>query len=141
MAAALMRKSLCMAMALAAGSLFAQEHKDSAPAPNVASVTPVAEADVKTSLPPEAQKIAADGVKAYEKGDLEGARKDFQKLLQLVPDNFFTLVNLGGIEYRLKLWGDAEKHLKKAVRLQPESGKAWLALGALYCDRDKLDEA
>ena len=88
-----------------------------------------------------AQKAGEEAVKAFDKGDLEGARKKFQKLLDLQPDNFFGLVNIGAVEYRLKRWDDAEKHLKRAVRLQPESGRAWLALGALYCDRDKLDEA
>lgn len=97
--------------------------------------------EVKTQLPPDAQKAAEEGVMAFAKGDFERAQKDFQKLLQLYPDNVFTLTNLGAVECRLKRWDDAEKHLKRAVRLQPEAAPAWLALGALYCDRDKLDAA
>lgn len=98
-------------------------------------------ASTEISSQAEAQKAGNEAVRAFQEGDLKGARKKFQTLLALDPDNFFGLVNIGEVEYRLKLWDDAEKHLKRAVRLQPESGKAWLALGALYCDRDKLDEA
>jgi tetratricopeptide (TPR) repeat protein len=88
-----------------------------------------------------AQTLATEALQAFDKNDMEGARKKFQKLLDLQPDNFFALVNIGEVEYRLKKWDDAGTHLKRAVRLQPESGKAWLALGALYCDQEKLDEA
>jgi tetratricopeptide (TPR) repeat protein len=89
----------------------------------------------------DAQKAGQEAVKAFEKGDMEGARRKFEMLLVLQPDNFFGLVNIAEVEHRLKLWDDAEKHLKQAVRVQPESARAWLALGALYCERDKLDEA
>lgn len=108
-----------------------------------ADATPAPSPTEQTAPPasPEAQQAGQEGVSAFQKGDLQTARKKFQKLLELQPDNFFGLVNIGSVEYRLKLWDDAEKHLKRAVRIQPESGKAWLALGALYCDRDQLDEA
>ena len=97
--------------------------------------------DSKTELPPDAQKAANEGVRAFAKGELEPARKNFQKLLESAPDNVFVLTNLGAAEYRLKKYDDAEKHLKRAVRLQPESAPAWLTLGALYCDQEKLDAA
>ena len=110
------------------------------PAAADASSTPAPEQSANRASP-EAQKAGEEAVKAFGKGDMQGARKKFQKLLELEPDNFFGLVNIGTVEYRLKQWDDAEKHLKRAVRLQPESAQAWLALGALYCDRDRLDEA
>jgi len=108
----------------------------SAPSATVApSATP------QDELPSEAQKAQDDGVKAFEKGDLPVARKNFQKLLQLLPDNPVGLMNLGAVEVRLKLWNDAETHLKRVVRLQPDAAPAWLALGVLYCTQDKLDAA
>lgn len=95
----------------------------------------------KTELPPDAQKAANEGVRAFGKGDLKLAEMDFQKLLKLYPDNLFALMNLGAVEYRLKKFAAAEQHLKRAVRQRPEAASAWLTLGALYCDLDKLDAA
>ncbi len=136
-----------IALLLAASCLaFAQQ----ALVPQARQPPPVAESTATPSPSPtpaaspaatEAQRLGTAALEAFDSGDMEGARQKFQKLLDLEPDNFFGLVNIGTVEYRLKLWDDGEKHLKRAVRLQPESGPAWLALGALYCDQDKLDEA
>jgi Flp pilus assembly protein TadD len=134
-----MRRFLCtIAFLAAAFPAFALEERviaaveETAPAP-----TP----EQKEPLPLEAQKAARDGLNAFDKGDLATARKNFQKMLQLVPDNMFALVNLGLVEYRLKAMDDAEKHLKRAVRLQPDTVAAWLTLGVMYCDEGKLDAA
>ena len=112
----------------------------SSPAP-AATQSPTPAATPQTQMSLGAQKVYDDGMKAFEKGDLEKAHKQFLKLLQLLPDNPVGLVNLGAVEIRLKLWTEAEMHLKRVVRLQPEAAPAWLTLGVLYCDRDQLDEA
>jgi Flp pilus assembly protein TadD len=120
--------------------VFAGEKTKSPPSPVVAA-SPASAPDSKTLLSPDAQRAAGEGVRAFERGDLELARKDFEKLLQAAPDSIFGLTNLGAVEYREKKFDDAEKHLKRAVRLQPEGAPAWLTLGALYCDQEKLDAA
>jgi tetratricopeptide (TPR) repeat protein len=119
-------------------TFFAAENPAPTPPPVVAA-SPAQ--DSKTELPAEAQNAAGEGARAFEKGDLETARKNFLKLLQFAPDSIFALTNLGAVEYRLKKYDDAEKHLKRATRLQPEGAPAWLTLGALYCDQEKLDAA
>jgi tetratricopeptide (TPR) repeat protein len=120
--------------------VFAGEKAGSSPSP-VVTASQASSPDSKTVLPPDTQNAAGEGVRAFERGDLELARKDFEKLLQAAPDSIFGLTNLGAVEYREKKFDVAEKHLKRAVRLQPEGAPAWLTLGALYCDQEKLDAA
>jgi Flp pilus assembly protein TadD len=89
----------------------------------------------------EAQKIARRALASLAKGDMESAKSDFQKVLQLAPDNVTTTINLGLVEYRQKDYLEAERLLLHAVRLQPENGLGWLLLGVIEYDQDKLDAA
>ena len=133
-----MRLRILLLLLLAAWRpLIAQDSPSPSPEP---MATPASE-PMATPANAAAQKLGREALEAFDKGDMQGARKKFLKLLDLEPDNFFALVNIGTVECRLKMWDAAVQHLKRAVRLQPESGPAWLALGAMYCDRDQLDEA
>jgi Tfp pilus assembly protein PilF len=89
----------------------------------------------------EAQQIANRALAAFSKGDLAGARKDFQKVLELAPGNVPTMINLGLLEYRARRFSEAESLLKKVLRSEPESGLAWLILGVIYYDQEKFDAA
>jgi Flp pilus assembly protein TadD len=89
----------------------------------------------------EAQKIANRALAAFSKGELDAARKDFLKVLELAPGNQPTLINLGLLEYRAKKYDDAEKMLLRVVRAEPENGLGWLVLGVIYYDQDKFDSA
>jgi len=137
----MMRPFLCILLAVASQRLFAQTTASQNDPLITVHETPTPAAETKPPVSDEAQKAENAGVRAFKKGDIEAARKQFQKLLQLAPDNLVGLMNLGAVEYRLKLWEPAEQHLKRVVRLQPEATPAWLTLGVLYCDQDKLDAA
>ena len=95
----------------------------------------------KKQVSDEAQQLAKKAMIEMAKGDLAGAKRDFQKVLTLAPDNAATTINLGLVAYRQKQYAEAEKLLKKAVRAQPEAGLGWLVLGVIYYDQDKLDAA
>ncbi len=95
----------------------------------------------KKQVSDEAQRLAKQAMIAMTKGDLVSAKKDFQKVLTLAPDNVATTINLGLVAYRQKQYAEAEKLLKKAVRTQPEAGLGWLVLGVIHYDQDKLDAA
>ena len=90
---------------------------------------------------PNVAKAAEAGLAAFAKNDFETARTQFNRLLELDPDNLTGLVNLGTVEYRLKHMPEAERLLKKAVRIEPEAALAWWTLGVVYCEQDKLDAA
>ncbi len=95
----------------------------------------------KKQVSDEAQQLAKKAMVEMAKGDLAGAKKDFQKVLVLAPDNMATTINLGLVAYRQKQYAEAERLLKKAVRAQPEAGLGWLVLGVVFYDQNKLDAA
>ena len=95
----------------------------------------------KKQVSDEAQQLAKKAMVEMAKGDLAGAKKDFQKVLTLAPDNMATTINLGLVAYRQKQYAEAERLLKKAVRAQPEVGLGWLVLGVVFYDQEKLDAA
>jgi tetratricopeptide (TPR) repeat protein len=95
----------------------------------------------KKKVSDEAQVISKRALTAMTKGDLVAAQKDFLKVLQMVPDNVPTMINLGLLEYRQKNYGEAERRLQSAVRLSPDSGAGWLVLGIVQYDQNKFDHA
>lgn len=77
-----------------------------------------------------------------EKPSLEPAiRERLEKLLAAEPDNVAALLELGGLESRVRNFDAALPLLQRAVRLAPEDVNAWLALGVAACDAGKLDLA
>jgi tetratricopeptide (TPR) repeat protein len=83
----------------------------------------------------------AEGNAAFARGDFEGARRAYLKVIDLAPDNLLGLINLGVVEYSLKKFEEAEGHLKRAVRLKLDAAPAWLTLGIIYLEQNRLDEA
>jgi Flp pilus assembly protein TadD len=95
----------------------------------------------KHKVSEDIQKISKVAIVAMAKGDLATARQDFLKVLQNVPDNVPTMINLGLVEYRSKRLEEAENRLRSAVRLAPESSIGWLILGIVQYDRSHFDAA
>lgn len=95
----------------------------------------------KAAVSSEAQKLADRALAAFQKGDFGSARKDFQQVLKLAPNNLATTINLGLLEYRVKRYAEAEQLLEKAVEAAPKAGLAWLILGVIRYDQEKLDGA
>lgn len=91
---------------------------------------------------PEIARVAAgEGSTAFDQGDMEGAKKAFHRVLELVPDNLLALVNLGTIEFRAGNYEEAERLLKRALSQRLEAAPAWLMLGMVYYDQGRNDEA
>jgi Flp pilus assembly protein TadD len=95
----------------------------------------------KAGVSEEAQQIAKRAVVAMSRGNLAEAKKDFLRVLELVPDNVPTMINLGLLEYRKKNYAEAESRLRAAVRLEPDSGLGWLILGVVHYDQNRFDHA
>jgi Flp pilus assembly protein TadD len=98
-------------------------------------------ADDGRFVPEVARQAAAEGSAAFARGDFEGARRAYLKVVDLAPDNLLGLVNLGVVEYSLKKFEEAEAHLKRAVRIKLDAAPAWLTLGIIYLEQNRLDEA
>jgi Flp pilus assembly protein TadD len=124
-------------------------------APTPIAVTAPAPADPKFRLAPSAdlnepgkrkasediQKIFKRAIVAMARGDLAAAREGFLKVLENVPDNVPTMINLGLVEYRSKNLEEAENRLRSAVRLAPESSIGWMIRGIVQYDRGHYDQA
>ena len=54
----------------------------------------------KKQVSDEAQQLAKRAMVEMAKGDLAGAKRDFQKVLTLAPDNVATPIILGLVAYR-----------------------------------------
>lgn len=119
----------------------------STPTPAVesdSSATPAVEAPAVPELQgvaKEAQQLAKQGMAEIGRNDLASASRDFEKVLELAPDNPPALINLGLIAYRQKEYATAESRLKRVLRIEPEAGAAWLILGMIYYNSDKIDAA
>ncbi|MEI6280000.1 MAG: tetratricopeptide repeat protein [Verrucomicrobiae bacterium] len=92
-------------------------------------------------IPEIAREAAAEGNKAFLRKDYAGARKAYQRVLDLVPESLVGLVNLGVVEFYSGNTDRAEELLKKSVSLRLENPAAWLTLGMIHMDREKFDEA
>lgn len=89
----------------------------------------------------EAQRLSKQAIAALNKGDVAAARRDFKKVLELVPGNVPTLINLGLLEYRQKKYTEAEALLTTATSSAPKSGLSWLVLGVVQYEQGKLEAA
>ena len=92
-------------------------------------------------VPEVARHAAAEGNAAFARRDLERAYRAYSTVLELAPDNLLGLINLGVVEYSLKKFDDAESHLKRAVQIKLDASPAWLTLGIIYMDQNRLEEA
>ena len=92
-------------------------------------------------VPTIAKEAAAEGNTAFLRKDYAGARKAYERILELVPENVLGLVNLGVVEFSSGNIPRAEELLKKAVSIRLENPAAWLTLGIIYMDQEHFDEA
>lgn len=124
--------SLLIAILSLAASSFAADGTDAEGSPS---------SDAAQFVPEIAREAAAEGNAAFENRDYPRARRAYNKVLELVPDNLVGLVNLGMVEFADGKNEAAEKYLRKAIQVRLETAPAWLTLGTLYMDQGRLDEA
>lgn len=96
----------------------------------------------ETPFVPDAMRDAmAEGNAAFAKKDLPTARRAYERVLNVVPNDVLGLVNLGVVEFSAGNTTRAEELLKKAVQTRIETSAAWLTLGLIYMDQERQDEA
>ncbi|HKI85346.1 MAG TPA: tetratricopeptide repeat protein, partial [Thermoanaerobaculia bacterium] len=76
-----------------------------------------------------------------QKGKVDDAKKEFEKALELDPNNSDAMLNLAST-YNVKgQTADAEQLIKRALQVNPNSVPALSALAELKRDEGKLDES
>jgi Tfp pilus assembly protein PilF len=88
------------------------------------------------TLPPLTNELAQRAAAAVSERDWRSARAAYQEMVEADPDNPPALANLGAVEYRLKEYDSAIRHLERAVALRPSLAQTWLTLGMVHYERD-----
>jgi tetratricopeptide (TPR) repeat protein len=81
------------------------------------------------------------GLLSAREGHTDEAIQQFQQALQLDPDHFIALENLGNAYRQAKRWDDAKATLQRALQLNPDNAEANYALGMVYAQTDDADRA
>jgi tetratricopeptide (TPR) repeat protein len=81
------------------------------------------------------------GLLSAREGHTDEAIQQFQRALQLDPDHFIALENLGNAFRQAKRWDNAKSTLQHALQLNPESAEANYATGMVYAQTDDADKA
>jgi len=105
-----------------------------------ASPLPAQEASPKFT-PRVLAEAVAEGNRAFTAKDYPTARRAYERVLSLDPQNPLGLVNLGLVEFSSGDSAKAEKLLKLAVALRMDTAPAWLTLGMIYMDQNRFREA
>ena len=105
------------------------------------SPTPQSKTSEGRFVPTIAKEAAAEGNSAFLRKDYAAARRAYQRVVDLVPDNVLGFVNLGVVEFSAGNTAKAEELLRKAVAMRLKNPAAWLTLGIIYMDQEHFDEA
>src|ERR1700684_872047 len=81
------------------------------------------------------------GLLSAREGHTDDAIQQFQQALQLDPDHFIALENLGNAYRQAKRWDDAKATLQHALQLNPESAEANYAIGMVYAQTNDEERA
>jgi tetratricopeptide (TPR) repeat protein len=81
------------------------------------------------------------GLLSAREGQTDEAIRQFQQALQLDPDHFIALENLGNAYRQAKRWDGAKATLQRALQLNPDSAEANYAMGMAYAQTDDADRA
>ncbi len=97
-----------------------------------------------SSQPRSNHSSAADSVGAgcsRRKGTTREAQAAYEHALELDPDYFPVLINLGALHYGQERPEEARKCFERAIRLDPGNAKACFNLGNALHDRREYEEA
>lgn len=101
---------------------------------------PAQEAPAKFT-PRTLTEAVTEGNRAFQAKDYSTARRAYERVLSLDPQNPMGLVNLGMVEFYAGDPAKSENLLKQAVRQRLETAPAWLTLGMIYMDQNRFPEA
>jgi tetratricopeptide (TPR) repeat protein len=81
------------------------------------------------------------GIAYHQMGDLDSAKKYYERAIKLDKTYPEAYNNLGTIQYAKKSYGNAIKNYERALTLTPKAASVWSNLGTAYFARKKYDEA
>lgn len=94
------------------------------------------------------KKYAAEAVKEFEKGvraeqqqKLEEAVKHYKKAIEIEPDFYPALNNLGTSYLSLRKFKDAESQFEKVIALSPNDSQGYFNLGKVFAFTERYADA
>lgn len=94
---------------------------------------------------PQAAKSAIlankTGIAYHQMGDLDNAKKYYERAIKIDRTYPEAFNNLGTVLYAKKSYGSAIKNYEKALALTPKAASVWSNLGTAYFARKKYTEA
>ena len=97
--------------------------------------------DSAIKLSAENAALAADAKRLFTSGDIDGAAKKYEVILQTEPKNIFALSNLGVIRFRQDKIDEAAKHLSAALAIDRDDAFSLSVLGIVQYRQGKFDDA
>jgi Flp pilus assembly protein TadD len=94
-----------------------------------------------TTAPDSADALAARGVAAHKRGDIDAAERDYRAALAIAPDQPLALHYLGVVLYQRQRLPDALALLEHAVTLAPRDPEVHNNLGLALAAADRTNEA
>ena len=94
-----------------------------------------------SAVPFDAVSLNISGDKLYQKGDIEGAIKEFKAAILLDPSNVNVHNSLGVCYGTLKSYEKALEEFKEAIRLDPQEAMALYNAGLANMLQDKKEAA
>jgi tetratricopeptide (TPR) repeat protein len=94
---------------------------------------------------PGAQKSAVlankAGIAFHQLGQLDNAKKYYERAIKLNGSYSEAINNLGTVHYAKKSYGNAIKQYEKALKVEPNSSSVWANLGTAYFAQKKYERA
>jgi len=81
------------------------------------------------------------GILAAREGRTDEAVEDFQRALQIDPNNVIALGNLGSAYRQEKRWDDAKNALERALKLSPDDAEVNYSLGMVFAQANDSEHA
>src|SRR3989449_5007050 len=92
-------------------------------------------------LDPKAVREYEKGNKLLKEGKLQAAATRYQRALEIAPDFYPALNNLGAIFLRQKEPAKAEASFLKSIKINPADGEAYINAGHLLYEQGRYREA
>ncbi len=103
--------------------------------PKADSVLNVVTDDKTGKLPADTGGLAKKAATAFSKRDWETARKAYQEMLEIEPENALVWANLGAVEQQAGKPKEAIVSFEKSLQYNAQLVQSWIALGLIYSDR------
>lgn len=81
------------------------------------------------------------GIILDERGQLTDAIKEYEKAIDLMPNDVESHYNLGIIFYKLKQFEKAIKEFETVIQINPNDADSHYYLGNILCEMNKVDDA